>query len=176
LDTTHSDDIKLETVQQTTENLETKRDSIQQVSSKSVVTKEEHPATPVYIKKRKSTGLCSCFGNKKAKASTEQRGQPIVVTAPSTAVTNQAAVTNQTTTSIQEKPTVDYAILSDGKRTYIDAFRDRPGLDMSYKPNDFDTRFILPAVRICQKSICIYIHLLCMDICFSFLLLIYPFN
>jgi hypothetical protein len=170
-ETTHSNEKKLETVQQTTENLDKNKDSIQ-VSSEPILTKEEQPTTtkPVHIKKRKSAGLFSCFRNKKAKASTEQRGPP-TVTPPSV-----AATTVHTTNSIQEKPTIDYAILPDGKRIYIDTFRDRPGLDMSYKPNDFDTRFVLPVVRIYQKTICIYIRLLCMDISFSFLLLIYPSN
>ncbi len=172
-DPTYSNDKKLETVQQTTENLDNKKDSIQ-ISSEPILTKEEQPTkttqTPVYIKKRKSTGLFSCFGNKKAKASTEQRGQPTVI--PSSV----GLTTVQTTISIQEKPTIDYAILLDGKRVYIDTFRDRPGLDMAYKPNDFDNRFVLPVVRIYQKPICIYIHLLCMDISFSFLLLVYPSN
>jgi hypothetical protein len=151
-----SDEKKLETVQQTTEKLDKKRDSIQ-VSSEQVTKKEEPPSTPVYIKKRKATGLFSCFGNKKAKASTEQRGQP-TLTPSSAGVTPQTTVM-QTTSSIQEKPIINYAILPDGKRTYIDAFRDRPGLDMSYKPDDFDNRFVLPVVRIYQKFICIYIYI-----------------
>ncbi|CAF1545270.1 unnamed protein product, partial [Adineta steineri] len=46
-----------------------------------------------------------------------------------------------------ERTTTDYSILPDGKRIYIDAFRDRPGLDMSYKPNDFETRFVLPITK-----------------------------
>lgn len=131
-------------VHPTTENLEKKRESIV-VSSQPVERKEEQPPTPVYIKKRKSTGLLSCFGNKKTKASTEQRGQPTVSSA-TVAVQPQTTV-SQTATSIREKPAVDYAILPDGKRIYIDSFRDRPGLDMSYTPNDFDNRFVLPVVR-----------------------------
>ncbi len=134
-----SNDIKLE---QTTENLDNK-------TTETVVTKEDQIATSVDVKKRKSTGLFSCFRNKKAKASTEQRGQPTITPPPSVDVTNQTIVV-QTTNSLQEKPTVDYAILPDGKRIYIDVFRERADLDMSYKPNDFDTRFVVPIVRIYQ--------------------------
>lgn len=43
---------------------------------------------------------------------------------------------------------VNYGILPDGRRIYIDSFRDRPGMDMSYQPADFDQRFVLPQVRI----------------------------
>jgi hypothetical protein len=109
--------------------------------------------TPVYLKKRKSTGLFSCFGNKKAKASTEQRGQSTIAV-PSAVVIDQTNVL-QTTESIEEKSAVDYAILPDGKRIYIDVFRDRPGLNMSYKPDNFDNQFFLPPVRIHYKPICI---------------------
>jgi hypothetical protein len=146
-DDIHPTEIKSETVQQTTETVENKRESIQ-ISSDPIIKKEEQPSTPIYIKKRKSTGFLSCFGNKKAKASKEQQGQPTIT--PSTVVINPQTTVLQTTNSIEEKPTIDYTILPDGKRFYIDAFRDRPGLDMSYKPNDFDTRFFLPVVRIYQ--------------------------
>jgi hypothetical protein len=128
LESTHSDDIKPEIVQQTTDDLEKKKESIQ-ISAEPVV-----------------GGLFSCFGNKKAKASTEQQG-PSTVAPPSTSATAQTTV-SQTTKSVQEKPSIDYAILPDGKRIYIDSYRERPGLDMSYKPNEFDTRFVLPVVRI----------------------------
>ena len=57
---------------------------------------------------------------------------------------------------IQETSAIDPTLLPDGKRIYIDVFRDRPGLDMSYKPNDFDSQFVLPVVRNHSKSICIY--------------------
>lgn len=173
MDTIHPDEKKLETVQQTTENLDKKIDSTE-ITSEHTVKKEDRPSTPVYIKKRKSTGLFSCFGNKKAKASTEQHGKPIVTTSPAV-VTSQTTVV-QTQSSIQEKPIVDYAILPDGKRIYIDAFRERPGLDMSYKPNDFDSRFVLPIVRIHQKSIYVFIYLPSLHgyCLFSSLLLIYP--
>lgn len=103
------------------------------------------PTTPtVFIKKRKSDGsggLLSCFKSKKPKPGTEQQGQPTVLT-------TQTSVQQQTTKPIEEKPMIDYSILPDGKRIYIDAFRDRPGLDMSYQPNDFENRFVLPVVRI----------------------------
>jgi hypothetical protein len=145
LESTHSDDIKPEIVQQTTDDLEKKKESIQ-ISAEPVVKKEERLATSVHVKKRKSGGLFSCFGNKKAKASTEQQG-PSTVAPPSTSATAQTTV-SQTTKSVQEKPSIDYAILPDGKRIYIDSYRERPGLDMSYKPNEFDTRFVLPVVRI----------------------------
>lgn len=134
-----ANEIKLETVQQTTDNLEEKKESTEPIKKN----EEQQPATPVYLKKRKSTGFFSCFGNKKAKAS---KGQPTIT--PSSVDINPQTTVLQTTNSIQEKPAIDYAILPDGKRMYIDAFRDRPGVDMSYKPNDFDTRFILPVVRI----------------------------
>ena len=95
------------------------------------------------IKKRKSTRIFSCFGNKKVKASTEQHGQ----TTLSNIDNNHIQQTTTTTTTTQEKPKVDHGILSDGKRIYIDIFRDRLGYDMSYKPNNFDTQFVVPIVR-----------------------------
>lgn len=122
------------TVQSQRDNLE----SIAIASETAVVRKDDEPTT---VKKRKSPGVFSCFGNKKAKAS---KGQPTIAVSSANAPTT----TQQTTTPIEEKPAIDYAILSDGKRVYIDAFRDRPGLDMSYKPDDFDNRFVLPTVRI----------------------------
>ncbi len=104
------------------------------------------PSTPVYIKKRKSSGgssggLLSCFKSKKPKPGTEQQGQPTIVV-------TQTSIQQETKKSIEEKPLIDYSILPDGKRIYIDSFRDRPGLDMSYKPKDFENRFVLPIVRI----------------------------
>ena len=113
--------------------------------------KSSPPPAPTSIerKKRKSTSsasLLSCFKNKKPKAGTEQQGQPTVAV-------NEPVVTTTSSSSRQEKPMVDYAILPDGKRIYIDAFRERPGMDMSYKPNDFDERFILPTVRISLKQL-----------------------
>jgi len=100
------------------------------------------PSTPVYIKKRKSSssgGLLSCFKSKKPKPGTEQQGQPTTVLVTQTSVQQKP---------IQEKPLIDYSVLPDGRRIYIDVFRDRPGLDMSYRPNDFENRFVLPVVRI----------------------------
>jgi len=100
---------------------------------------------PVYVKKRKSStsgGLLSCFKSKKPKPGTEQQGQPTVL------ATETNVLQEQITKSIEEKPVIDYSILPDGKRIYIDAFRDRPGLDMSYRPNNFENRYILPIVRI----------------------------
>ena len=152
MESTHLNDIKPEITQQTTDEVEKKRESIQ-ISSEPIVKKEEQQSTPVYVKKRKSTGLFSCFGNKKAKASTEQHGQS-TVTSPSAIVITGAHPLQ--TDSVPEKPTVDYAILPDGKRIYIDNFRERAGLDMSYKPDDFDNRFVLATVRIHQK---IYLHI-----------------
>ncbi|CAF3536047.1 unnamed protein product [Rotaria sordida] len=132
---TYSKEIVTDTVQQTKENFDDKKNDLIQKSSKSNVT------TPIYIKKRKSTGRFSCFGNKKAKASLEQQNQPII-TSSITLDNNQ-----QINIPFQEKPTIDYTILPDGKRIYIDVFRDRPGLDMSYKPKDFDTQFVLPVTK-----------------------------
>ena len=137
-----TDEKTLETnVQSQTENLEKKIDSIAIASETAVVRKDEEPTTSASLKKRKSPGVFSCFGNKKAKAS---KGQPTIAASSA----NSSTIAQQTTTPIEEKPAIDYAILSDGKRVYIDAFRDRPGLDMSYKPDDFDNRFVLPTVRI----------------------------
>lgn len=93
------------------------------------------------MKKRKSTGVFSCFGKKKVKASIEETSQPIVKTL--TNIHNN----QQVKSIIDEKPIIDYKILPDGKRIYIDVFHDRPGLDMTYRPTDFDTRFVLPVVR-----------------------------
>ena len=101
------------------------------------------PPSPIQVKKRKSTGtggLLSCFKSKKPKSGTEQQGQPTV--APTQTITTQ-----ETSKPIEQKPVVDFSILPDGRRIYIDAFRDRQGLDMSYKPQDFDNRFVLPVVR-----------------------------
>ncbi|CAF3706455.1 unnamed protein product [Rotaria socialis] len=128
LDGKHSNDIITETVQQTIENL----------SSEPIATRDKTLAKPIHVKKRKSTGLFSCFGNKKAKSSIDQ---PIIMS--STTVDKDP----QIKTSIEEKSVVDYTVLPDGKRIYIDVFRNRPGLDMSYKPNDFDTQFVLPLTK-----------------------------
>lgn len=106
------------------------------------ITQAKPPAI-VSVKKRKSTssgGLLSCFKSKKPKSGTEQQGQPTIVV-------TQAATTQESGKSTEDKPTVDYSILPDGRRIYIDAFRDRPGLNMSYRPDDFDNRFVLPTVR-----------------------------
>ena len=139
-DDTHVDERNSEAnVQLQTENLEKKSETIE-----TVVRNDEQTATTVDVKKRKSPGVFSCFGNKKAKAS---KGQP-TINAPLTNITAQTIIQQTSTTPVEEKPPVDYAILPDGKRIYIDAFRDRSGLDMSYKPDDFDNRFVLPAVRI----------------------------
>lgn len=130
-----------------------------EVVSSSVSKKDKASAeTPVYIKKRKSTshaGLLSCFRSKKPKSTTEQQGQPTIA-APiveETATAEVAAKPVETTTTNiavvnNNKSTVDYALLPDGRRIYIDSFRDRPGMDMSYEPADFDQRFVLPQVRI----------------------------
>ncbi|CAF2544234.1 unnamed protein product [Rotaria sp. Silwood2] len=99
------------------------------------------------IKKRKSSGsggLLACFKSKKPKAGTEQQGQ---ATIQPTTIVSRANISQQPSKPIEEKPVIDYSVTQDGKRIYIDAFRDRPGLDMSYKPNDFENRFILPIVK-----------------------------
>lgn len=112
------------------------------------------PPTPIYIKKRKTTSggnLFSCFKSKKVKAANEQQGLPTIAAEEKNLVTTTKEEEKLTTTNIgivQEKPSIDYAMTLDGKRIYIDAFRDRPGMDMSYRPNDFDERFVLPSVRI----------------------------
>jgi hypothetical protein len=115
-----------------------------------VVSKEKTPPpTPVQVKKRKSSGtggLLSCFKSKKPKAGSEQQGQPTILV-------SQPSIPQQIVKPIEEKPMIDYAILPDGKRIYIDAFQARPGLDMSYKPNDFDNRFVLPIVRITVQNL-----------------------
>ncbi len=114
------------------------------------------PPPTVHLKKRKSSGhgsLLSCFRSKKSKAGTEQQGQPTIVISPSN-------IPQKTTKSVEEKPTIDYSILPDGKRIYIDVFRDRPGLDMSYKPNDFENRFVLPIVRINILNLTFHINAL----------------
>ncbi|CAF4484805.1 unnamed protein product [Rotaria sp. Silwood1] len=133
---TYSKEIITGTVPETEENFDDKKHDLIKISSKANVT------TPIYMKKRKSTGLLSCFGNKKAKASIEQHKQPIIK--PSITLDNN----QQINIPIQEKSTIDYTILPDGKRIYIDVFRDRPGLDMSYKPKDFDTQFVLPVTKL----------------------------
>lgn len=156
MDEIHPDEKKTEAnVQLQTEKLEKKNDAIEIIPEAIVVKKDEQTTTttPVAVKKRKSPSVFSCFGNKKAKAS---KGQP-TINAPSTNITSQESV-QQTTSSEEEKPAVDYAILPDGKRIYIDAFRDRPGLDMSYKPDDFDNRFVLPVVRIHDDDHHLSIH------------------
>ena len=111
----------------------------------SAPTKEKTPPTTpvVQVKKRKSNasgGLLSCFKSKKPKSGTEQQGPPTIVV-------TQTTKTEEITKPLAQRPLVDYSILPDGKRIYIDAFRDRPGLDMSYKPDDFENRFVLPVVR-----------------------------
>ncbi len=106
------------------------------------------PPPTVHLKKRKSSGhgsFLSCFRSKKSKAGTEQQGQPIV---QSTTVISSSNIPQKNAKSVEERPIIDYSILPDGKRIYIDVFRDRPGLDMSYKPNDFENRYVLPTVRI----------------------------
>ncbi|CAF1563755.1 unnamed protein product, partial [Adineta ricciae] len=82
---------------------------------------------------------------KKPKAGTEQQGQSPV---KPTILVSEPSSPQEAMKSFDERTTTDYSILPDGKRIYIDAFRDRPGLDMSYKPNDFETRFVLPIVRL----------------------------
>lgn len=112
--------------------------------------------TTMPAKKRKSSGhggLLSCFRSKKPKSGTEQQGQTTII---STDVVKQIAVSQPTAKPDEEKPTMDYAVTPDGKRIYIDVFRDRPGLDMSYKPSDFDNRFVLPIVRICFLNLSSY--------------------
>ncbi|CAF1620683.1 unnamed protein product [Adineta ricciae] len=144
LESSRSSDIKSIVAPDVKENLETKRES-RRLSSEKIAKREDRPATPVYIKKRKSTGLFSCFGNKKAKASTEQTGQSTIIAPPVVATTETNIV--QTKSPIEERPVIDYTILPDGKRIYIDAFQDRPGLDMSYRPENFDTQFVLPITK-----------------------------
>ncbi|CAF3379296.1 unnamed protein product [Rotaria sp. Silwood1] len=102
-------------------------------------------ATAAPIKKRKSSGsLLACFKSKKPKAGTEQQGQ---ATIQSTTAVSETNTTQQPSKPSEEKPIIDYSVTQDGKRIYIDAFRDRPGLDMSYKPNDFENRFVLPIAK-----------------------------
>lgn len=146
LDQTYPQEILTEIpIKQSTENLERKRESV----SQTVESKHEQPSTPIYIKKRKSPGIFSCFRSKKAKTSSEQHGQPTVE--PTTAVAVEPQTTSPTT---EEKPVAtDLAVLPDGRRLYIDSYRERPGLDMSYKPDDFDNRFVLPVVRISEMPI-----------------------
>ncbi|CAF0958978.1 unnamed protein product [Rotaria sordida] len=99
------------------------------------------------IKKRKSSGsgsLLACFKSKKPKAGTEQQGQ---ATIQPTTIVSGTNISQQPVKPIEAKPVIDYSITPDGKRIYIDAFRDRPGLDMSYKPNDFENRFVLPIAK-----------------------------
>jgi hypothetical protein len=104
--------------------------------------------TPVDMKKRKSVGtggLLSCFKSKKPKSETEQQGQPTVVV-------SQTSTIQEKRKSFEKKPMIDCSILPDGKRIYIDAFRDRPGMDMAYKPENFESRFFLPVV--CNNLSC----------------------
>lgn len=143
LDQTYPNEILTEIpIKQSVETLEKKRESLSKISSQTVETRKEQPSTPIYIKKRKSPGIFSCFRSKKAKMSSEQRGQPTV------AATTVAVVDQQKVDPVEEKPvTIDHTILPDGRRIYIDSYCERPGLDMSYKPDDFDNRFVLPVVR-----------------------------
>ncbi|CAF3400959.1 unnamed protein product [Rotaria socialis] len=100
--------------------------------------------TKAPIKKRKSSGhgsFLTCFRSKKSKAGTEQQGQAII---QPTVVVCQISSPEKIMKPTHEKCSIDYAVTPDGKRIYIDTFRDRPGLDMSYKPNDFENRFVLP--------------------------------
>ena len=160
MESRQASDVTLEFHQPSTSNTLIKIDPVQ-VPTQSVVTNEKSTATAVDAKKkRKSTGLFSCFSSKKSKASTEQQGRPIV-TADS-AAPGPVTHVSQTDDALRENPSIDYAVLPDGKRIYIDTFRDRPGVDMSYKPDDFDARFVLPVVRINQKLICIYSPFSCM--------------
>jgi hypothetical protein len=152
------------------------------VHSHAIKNERSPPTTPVYIKKRKSTGnigLFSCFKSKKPKSGSEQHGQP-------TLPINE---TNMPTATIvtNERPLIDYAILPDGRRVYIDAFRARPGLDMSYQPHDFNDRFVLPIVSVNEHNrdnysidvflcVCVCVHLFRIgltrvDCCVYFLLL-----
>jgi hypothetical protein len=97
---------------------------------------------PAQVKKRKSPGtggLLSCFKSKKPKSGTEQQGPPTVIV-------SQTITKEEKRKLIEEKPIIDCAILTDGKRIYIDAFRDRPGMDMSYRPENFENRYALPVV------------------------------
>ena len=106
---------------------------------------KDKPAA-AHVKKRKSStnaGLLACFKSKKPKAGTEQQGQPTVA-----AATETVAPVVTVTTVARQTPLIDYGILPDGKRIYIDQYRDRPDMDMSYKPADFDQRFVLPTVSI----------------------------
>ncbi|CAF3864826.1 unnamed protein product [Rotaria sp. Silwood2] len=132
---TYSKEIIIETVPDTKENINVKKNDLIEISSKTNVT------TSIDLKKRKSPGLFSYFGNKKAKASLEQHNQPIIK--PATTLDNN----QELNIPIRDKATLDYTILPDSKRIYIDVFRDRPGLDMSYKPKDFDTQFVLPVTK-----------------------------
>jgi hypothetical protein len=133
--------------------------STQEITSAAVVSKEKTPppTASVSVKKRKSGGtggLLSCFKSKKPKVGTEQQGQPTI---QPTVLVSQASIPQQKTKPVETRPVVDYAVLPDGKRIYIDVFRDRPGLDMTYKPNDFKNRFVLPVVRISVFK-CILVH------------------
>ena len=113
---------------------------------------------PIERKKRKSmssASLLSCFKSKKPKAGTEQLGQ---ATLPANQTTTTTAVAAASKSAVPEKPMIDYAVLPDGKRIYIDAFRERTGMDMSYRPDDFERRFILPTVRISLKQLVLAIQ------------------
>ncbi|CAF1501450.1 unnamed protein product [Adineta ricciae] len=119
-----------------------------QESAPATVQKEKTPPPPsaaapsVHAKKRKSSGgLFSCFRSKKPKSGTEQQGS---ATVKPTILVSEPNSPQEPAKSIVEKTMVDYSITSDGKRIYIDAFRDRPGMDMSYRPDDFEDRFVLP--------------------------------
>jgi hypothetical protein len=155
----HVNDLSTDVDQQTTANADFNKDLIQPATTSSVDTNEKLSAVSDHIKKRKSSGLFSCFGSKKSKASTEQQGPPIVATRPSI-IANETCL-SQAIDSVEEHPKTDFALLPDGKRIYIDVFRDRPGLNMSYQPTDFDNRFALPAVRnqhiiLCISSCCLH--------------------
>ncbi|UJR10546.1 hypothetical protein I4U23_014746 [Adineta vaga] len=104
------------------------------------------PSPPVVqVKKRKSSGgLLSCFRSKKPKAGTEQQGPSPV---KPTILIIEPSSPQEPVKSIVETTVTDYSITPDGKRIYIDAFRDRPGMDMSYRPDDFESRFVLPITK-----------------------------
>ena len=118
--------------------------------------------TVATTKKRKSSGssnLLACFKSKKPKSGTEQQGEPTI---QPTVSSNEKIVPQQTVEPTKEKPVIDYATTQDGKRIYIDVFRDRPNFNMSYKPHDFENRYILPVVSINALNVFLSVSMPCL--------------
>ncbi|CAF0835651.1 unnamed protein product [Didymodactylos carnosus] len=108
---------------------------------------------PVETKKRKSSGtggLFACFGSKKSKSDTiraSTSGQA-PVDKPTTPTASAPIFIQQTSASTipPKSPVADCFLTKDGKRIYIDEYRERPGLDMSYVPPNFETNYFKPQV------------------------------